>query len=176
MNDTQLKLRGFTKVQIVDPTTGTVVGDSGWKQNKITSTGFEHMAVGCVSGNPGSITAEGLGLGHFTNVNFTSTQLDFDSSPSVFNGRILATNANCSSEFVATSNGAILRFHATWLAASNWISQDSTINGIGIFNNTNAISNANIDANKMLAGTTFAESAWSADQEVRATYELKFSQ
>jgi hypothetical protein len=175
MSDTQLKLRGFTKVQIVDSTTGTVVGDSGWKQNKITETGFQYMAVGGASGNT-PITAEGLGLGYFTNTNFTSTQLDFDSSPAVSNARILVTNANCSSEFVATSNGAILRFQATWLAASNWISQDSTINGIGIFNNTSNTANADINANKMLAGTTFAESAWSQDQEVRATYELKFSQ
>ena len=124
MSETKLRLRGFTKVQIVDSDSGTVVGDSGWVQNKITKVGFHNMAVRGAAG----------------------------------------------------VSGAILRFHATWLAASNWISQDSTINGIGIFNNTNAISNANIDANKMLAGTTFAESAWSADQEVRATYELKFSQ
>jgi hypothetical protein len=83
-------------------------------------------------------------------------------------------DVNCNSILATVANGAILRFAATWPASANFIVADTIINGIGIFNNTATLQSA--DANKMLAGTTFAESAWSQDQEVRATYELKFSQ
>ena len=156
----KLCIRGFTKVQLVESKTGKIVGDSGWIKNKIQKTGLEQMIASRVGlTGVGGSTPRYVGLGnHTSSINSTNF--------SAFNTSVgLHTAVN--SGTIATTEGAYLQILNTFSGAAH-TPAGATISAIGMFN-TNTSSS-------MLAGTTFTGSTWANDQDVRVTYELRFTQ
>jgi len=160
------KLRGFTRVQLVDRKTGRVIGDTGYVRNKIQARGFEQMIVNNVAGSGTQRNPLYLQLGSFTG---TPTSANFDSMNTQAGQASQNGMASASRSYVTTSDGGILRLTAEWKGSDYITGADESINAIAMFNATNETGSA-------LAGATFSSSSWSSDQDVRATYELRFTQ
>jgi hypothetical protein len=60
------------------------------------------------------------------------------------------------------------RFTATFASANSHILASTTLGNIGIINNTTS-------AGTMMAAKSFATSQWNTNQDVNATYEIRFS-
>jgi hypothetical protein len=58
-----INVRGFFRVQIVDPETGEVSGDSQWMQNQVTNLGFNQFLVSALGSIAGSKYISHLALG-----------------------------------------------------------------------------------------------------------------
>ena len=66
---------GFFRIQIEDGPTGKIVGDSGWRKNRITDTGFQHYIVELMVGTTGSSRVTHAALGSGTEPGTTGTSL-----------------------------------------------------------------------------------------------------
>lgn len=154
-----VSIRGFTRAQLVDSKTGEILGDSGFVPNKIMITGFEQMLAARCAGNAGSYPRY-LAIG-----NQTADIVSTNNSLNTVVGSLSAIGANTST--ISTSDGAYLQLKATFVGTTH-TPAGASISAIGMYNSTQTTS--------MLAGTTFASSTWSNDQDVRVTYELRFSQ
>ncbi len=164
-----LKLRGVVRVQIVDRKTGEIVGDSGELYNAIQTIGWEQAIVNQVIGSGTTKNANFLCLG--------STALTINSSN--FSAFVTAAgtdsqngkNINAKSS-VAAAGGATARMEGLWLGANYVVGPgDDTINAIAITDGS-GLNGTEVH----LAGVTFSSSTWSTDQDVKATYELQFTQ
>jgi hypothetical protein len=149
-----IQLKGFFRAQIVDKKTKKIVGDSGWNQNVITNAGFESCIValpfdGITNSAQGSYMILGDG---------TDPATDATSLP--------GANTDLVSSFAGVSVVASLTARATQVFEGS----DSTmaaLKNIGIL----------LDATNgsLLCGQSFPTSALSSDQQVNASYELRFS-
>jgi hypothetical protein len=145
-----LALRGFLRLQIVDKKTRKVVGDTGWTENQITNYGYESCFVGAPIG-AGSVQAAGLMLGNGTNPASDATQLPSSNTDYYaafgYSSVIASLTARVSCSFDGTLGAA-------------------TFANMGLF----AASNGTI-----LCGKTFASSALTTDQDINASYEIRYS-
>lgn len=174
-----LTLRGFARVAIVDRKTGEIVGDTGFVKNKITDIGFRNMicnpimnlttAISLIS----NVTADStnrawpgyMALGSTSGIssnNFTGYGTAGAATYGASGGKVTSNHS-----FVATSEGGTIRATATW--TGTLLTADAGINSIAFFHTTQTTANP-------LSGVTFSASTWSSDQDVKATYELRFSQ
>ena len=144
-------VKGFFRLQIVDKKTKKIVGDSGYFQNQITNYGLESCVVALPLKCAGSIQASGMMLGSGTNPASDAVALDnslTDYWSSFGQSTVVASlTARATQSFDGTLGAA-------------------TLINIGIFA---------ASSGTLIAGKTFASSAITTDQDVNATYELRYS-
>lgn len=146
----KIVLKGFLRAQIVDKKTRKVVGDSGWIQNQITNYGLESCFVGSPIG-AGSEQVAAIILGSGTNPASNTASLP---------------NSN-TDYYAAFDYSSVIGSLTARMSASF----DGTL-GAATFANM-GIMNAITDP--LIAGKTFASSALATDQDINATYEIRYS-
>jgi hypothetical protein len=158
-NKDKVGVRGFFRVQVTED--GSVVGDSGWKENQVTNDGITQYIVNWVIGN----TASGKSVTHMA--------LGTGTAPAS-NGTSLAgelTHATNARKTVSTSvvDSRTAQFTAAFNSADSWLTAAATIQNVGLFNTSTT------GAGTVLAGNTYTTSGVATNQNVQVTYQLRFS-
>ena len=152
MRREMLRVRGFARVQIVDPATKKIVGDSGWQRNVVVNLGFQDYVCGAIGAIAGSKQVSYMAIGTGTKPGATATSLDGET------GARVTTSNSC----VASKT-----LQATCQFAGSDMGGTCTIQNVAL---------ANVSASgTILCGTTYATSQWASNQNVNATYQLRFS-
>lgn len=152
-----VKARGFFRLHIVED--GEVVGDSGWRENTIVNNGYGHYLVDLLGQGANSKQISRMMLGTGTAPGATDNTL---------NGELnTATYTRTTVSFTNTSSKTA-RFTATWASANSHITASVALSNIGIINNTTS-------GGTLMAGNTYTSSAWNTNQDINATYEIRFS-
>jgi len=150
-----VKVRGFGRVQLLNVKTGKIEGDSGWKRNTVTESGFDDAIVGAI----GKITASS----QTTHVQM-GTQTDAPAS----------TQTTLSGEFgtrvAIASGGTSLVGNGTLRTTVNFATDEntqSTIGAVGLYGSSSGSSCLNV--------ITVATSNKTTDQQANVTVEWRFS-
>ena len=152
-----IKVRGFFRVNILE--NGKVVGDSGWNPNTITDNGYSNYLLDLLGKSSSSKRVELMCLGTGTAPNATHNTLNGELNTATYS-RTAVTYANVSSRTA--------RFTATFASSSSHIVAATTLQNIGIINSTTS-------GGTLMAGNTYATSQWNTNQDLQATYEIRFS-
>lgn len=147
-----LKLKGFVRVQLVDAKTGKVLGDSGWKRNTVVNEGFQDYICNTIGGLGGSKTVSHMVIGTGTAPGVAANTLDGETG-----ARVTTSNSVVASKTL----------QSTCQFAGSDMGGTCTIQNVALANTANAGS--------ILCGTTYATSQWASNQNVNATYQLRFS-
>ncbi len=150
-------VKGFFRLQLTEA--GKIVGDSGWQENTVVNLGFSHYLVDLLGQGANSKQISRMMLGTGTAPGATDTALDGELTIGPYT-RTTVTFANTSSKTA--------RFTATFASANSHIAAAVTLRNIGIINNTTS-------AGTLMAGNTYSTSQWNTNQDVNATYEIRFS-
>lgn len=153
----RIPVRGFFRVAITE--NGQIVGDSGWKPNAVVNLGFSHYLCDLLGQGASSKQISRMMLGTGTAPGVTDTTLNGECNTATYT-RTTVTYSNVSSKTA--------RFTATWASSSSHILAATTLQNIGIINNTTS-------AGTLMAGNTYATSQWNTNQDVNATYEIQFA-
>ena len=153
-----VKAKGFFRLNIVED--GKVVGDSGWLENQVTDLGFSHYLVDLLGQGANSKQISRMMLGTGTAPNATHNTLNGELPTSTYT-RTTVTFSNVGSKTA--------RFTATFASADGHIAAAVTLQNIGIINNTTS-------GGTMMAGNTYSTSQWNTNQDLNATYEIRFSE
>ena len=153
-----IAVKGFFRVHIKE--NGKLVGDSGWRQNTVVNLGFSQYLVDLLGQGASSKQISRMMLGTGTAPGATDTTLDGELNTATYT-RTTVTFANTSSKTA--------RFTATFASANSHITAAVTLRNIGIINNTTS-------AGTLMAGNTYSTSQWNTNQDVNATYEIRFSE
>ena len=146
------KVKGFARMQITDPKSGKIVGDSGWRKNTVVNLGFADYIVGSIGAIAGSKQVSHMAIGTGTAPGVADTALAGETGV-----RVTTANSAISSKTL----------QATAQFAGSDMGSTCTIQNVALVN-TSA-------AGTILAGTTYATSQWASNQNVNATYQLRFS-
>lgn len=147
-----LKVKGFVRMQILEPVTGRVVGDSGWKKNTVVNLGFQDYIVGSLGGVGSSKQVSYMAIGTGTAPSATDTSLSGETGK-----RVVTSNSVSMSK----------TFQATAQFAGSDMGSTCTIQNVALVNVSSA--------GTILCGTTYSTSQWASNQNVNATYQLRFS-
>ena len=160
-----MKVRGFFHIQLVNAKTGKIDGEtSGY--NVVTANGFEKFIVGSI----GDLTAVTTNL--TINALALATKSDaISSSDNTIAGetggrKTLADTTNTASNRKLFSSPGTLQCVASW-SGTDLSAGPRTIGSIAAFNSSSGGS--------MACAATYTTSQWTSDQNVNATYELRFS-
>lgn len=145
-----IQLHGFLRIKIAE--NGKVVHDSGFKKNTVVNLGFQDYICNTLGALAGSKTVSHMQLGTGTAPGVADTSLQGET-------RIRKTTSN---SVVASKT---LQCTASWSSSDN--TANVTLQNIGLFN-TSA-------GGTLLCGGTYATSQWQSNQDVSATYQLRFS-
>lgn len=151
INEQAIKIKGMSRLQIVDKKTRRIVGDTGWRENQITNYGLNS----CICAAPigaASVQAAGMILGSGTVPASSATALD-------------GSNTDQYSTFAQSAVQASLSARMTQSFDGN-ASSMATLANIGILA---------ASTGSLIAGLTFASSSLGTDQDVNATYEFQYS-
>lgn len=161
--NSQTKVRGFFRLEITekDPKTGKdkVVGKTGWLKNQVTNLGIDAYLVDAIIGNsPITVSHMALGTGGAPASNAT-----------VLAGEI--THAAGSRQAVTTSVVAsrTAQFTGQFASANSFITAALNISNIGLWNTSTT------EGGTLFAGNTYASSALATNQNVNATYQIRFT-
>lgn len=149
--------RGFFRLQITED--GSVVGDSGWRENQVVDLGFSHYLVDLLGQGANSKQISRMMLGTGTQPGAAATSLPGELNTATYT-RTTVTFANSASKTA--------RFTATFASSSSHITASVALSNIGIINNTTS-------AGTLMAGNTYTSSAWNTNQDINATYEIRFA-
>ena len=149
-----LKVKGFFRVQLTEDGKG-VVGDSGWCENQVTNLGIQDYIVDWLVGD----TANGKSITHMA--------LGSGTQPAS-NGTALAGEVE-KRQAVSTSivSSRTAQFTAQFASGNSFVTNTQNISNVGLFN-TSA-------AGTIFAGNTYASSSCATNQNVNATYQIRFS-
>jgi len=149
MKDT-LKLKGFMRVQITDG--DRIVGDSGWKRNTVVNLGFQDYIVGSIGAVAGSkqVSYMAIGTGTAPAVGDTSLAGETGVRVTSSNSAVSSKTLQCTAQFAGSDMGSTC-----------------TIQNVALVNTSSG--------GTVLCGTTYATSQWASNQNVNATYQLRFS-
>ena len=153
-----VSVRGFFRLHIREG--GRIVGDSGWRANTVTNLGFSHYLTDLLGQGANSKQISRMMLGTGTAPNATHNTLDGELNTATYT-RTTVTFTNTSSKTA--------RFTATWASSSSHITASVALQNIGICNNTTS-------GGTIMAGNTYTTSAWNTNQDVNASYEIRFSE
>lgn len=166
-----VRMRGFFRLQITEdgPNGPKVMGDSGWNENIATNDGINQFLVNWLLGNTAAGKSVGfMALGTGTAPAATDTTL---------NGELFhkSTNATTNSRAaVSTSvvSSKTAQFVATFDSTNSFFTASANISNIGLFKDalTSLANNGTL-----FAGNTFASSAVATNQNVNATYQIRFA-
>lgn len=152
-----VNVKGFYRVHIRE--NGKLVGDSGWHQNAVVNNGFSMYLTDLLGQGASSKQISRMMLGSGTDPGVTDNTLNGEFNTATYT-RTTVTFANVGSKTA--------RFTATFGSANSHITASTTLGNIGIINNTTS-------GGTMMAGKSFATSQWNTNQDVNATYEIRFS-
>lgn len=176
-----VKVRGFFRLQISEdgPNGARVIGDSGidekgelingdgFRENQVTNDGITQYLVNAILGTTAK-TVSHMALGTGGAPAAGDTTLTGENFHKSTNG---TTNSRASvSTSVVSSKTA--QFTAAFNSANSFVTASVNISNIGLFN-TYLTSLAN--AGTLLAGNTYASSSLATNQNVNATYQIRFS-
>jgi len=147
-----LKVKGFFHLQIVDKDSGKIVGDTGWKQNTVVNLGFQDYICKAIGAIAGSKQVQNMAIGTGTAPGVTDTSLQGETGQRVTttNSVISSKTLQCTAQFAGTDMGGTCTIQNVALV-------DTSTGGT------------------ILCGTTYATSQWASNQNVNATYQLRFS-
>ena len=150
MKDT-MTVKGFMRLQLTD-LNGKIVGDSGWKKNTVVNLGFQDYIVSSVGKIGGSKQVEWMAIGTGGAPSATDTILAGETGVRVTttNSVISSKTLQCTAQFSGTAMGTTV-----------------TIQNVALANTSSG--------GTILAGTTYSTSQWASNQNVNATYQLRFS-
>ena len=152
MHKDRITVKGFGRVQRVNAKTGKIEGDSGWKRNTITESGFDDAIVGAIGGIAASSQFTHLQIGTQTNA-IVSTQVALSGE---HGDRIAVT---------PTLVGAgTLQALGTWATSQNNASSSAAIAAYG-----------SSSGSSCLNGILFTASSKTTDQQMVATMQWQFS-
>lgn len=152
-----IQVKGFFRLAIVE--NGEVVGDSGWRENQVVDLGFSHYMVDLLGQGANSKQISRMMLGTGTAPGAAATTLPGELNTATYT-RTTVSFANTGSKTA--------RFTATFASANSHITAAVTLQNIGIINNTTS-------AGTLMAGNTYATSQWNTNQDINATYEIRFA-
>jgi hypothetical protein len=152
-----VQANGFFRLQITED--GQVVGDSGWRENLVTDLGVSHYLVDLLGSGASSKQINRMMLGTGTAPVAANNTLHGELTNPTYT-RTTVTFANVGSKTA--------RFTATFASANSHIAAPVTLQNIGIINNT-------ASAGTMMAGNTYTTSQWNTNQDINATYEIRFA-
>ena len=148
-----LKVRGFVRFQMVESETGKPLGKpSKWYKNVVVNLGFQDYVCGSIGAILGSkqITHMAIGTG--------AAPVAADTSLSGEVGARATTLNTCA--------GSKTLQTTTQFAGSTLTAFPVTIQNVALVN-SGAVGT-------ILSGTTYATSQWNSNQNVNATYQLRF--
>jgi len=149
-------MRGFLRGQLINGETGKVEGDSGWVQNMVVGSGLGNLA-NLLGGQAGSYVVGYAVLGT-QNTAMDISQTTIVGTTASFNTVSLSVTSNQSS--------ATATLQATCSFASSQLSASCSVAAAGLYK-TNS-------AGSLIAGQTFATSAWNTNQNFNLTYQIRF--
>lgn len=152
-----VKVKGFFRLNIVEG--DKVVGDSGWCPNQVVDLGFSHYLVDLLGQGANSKQISRMMLGTGTVPGASATTLPGELNTATYT-RTTVSFANTGSKTA--------RFTATFASANSHITAAVTLQNIGIINNTTS-------AGTLMAGNTYSTSQWNTNQDINATYEIRFA-
>lgn len=158
-----VQVHGFFRVQVSEERgdgVKVVVGDSGWRKNQVVNLGFDQYLCQTLAGAAGSKTVSHMALGTGGAPAATDTSLAGE-----------VTHATDSRKSVSTSTIAskTVQFTAAFNSAASWITANVNISNIGLFNVSQTSSGT------IFAGNTYTSSTVATNQNVNATYQIRFS-
>lgn len=152
-----VRARGFFRLHIVE--NGKVVGDSGWRENTVVNLGYSHYLVDLLGQGASSKQISRMMLGTGTAPGTTDTSLQGELNTATYT-RTTVSFSNSASKTA--------RFTATFASSSSHITQSVSLQNIGIINNTTS-------GGTLMAGNTYTASVWNTNQDINATYEIRFT-
>ena len=153
-----IKIEGFSRVQIEDPKTGKIVGDSGWcGPNQVTNLGIQHYLVELLGNTTGSSQVGFVALGTGSVPGAADTTLEGEQ-----------TKRSTAITVTASASKTVV-FTATFNSGLSFVTATKSISNIGLF----ALSSAG--AGSLFAGNSYASSSCATNQNVNTTYEVRFS-
>lgn len=151
INERTIKIKGMSRLQIVDKKTRRIVGDTGWRENQITNYGLNSCICACPIG-AASVQAAGFVIGSGTVPASSHTVLD-------------GSNSDQYSAFAQSTVSGSLSARMTQSFDGN-VSSMATLANIGVLA---------ASTGSLIAGLTFASSSLGTDQDVNASYEFQYS-
>lgn len=156
-----IKIEGFFKLHIEDGPTGAIVGDSGWVQNMITDTGFQHYIVQLMGNSAGSARVSHAALGQGTAPGVTATSLESEVTGSAGAGRKAVTFSETGSKTA--------QWVCTFASTDSFVTTTATIKNVGLF------STSTVGGGSVFAGNTYNTSTVATNQNVNLTYQVRFA-
>jgi hypothetical protein len=149
-----IQVRGFARFQMVDAETGKPLGrPSKWYKNTVVNLGFAYYVCGSIGAMSNSTQVTYMAIGTGTAPAATDTSLQGE-----VGARATTTNSVQSSKTLQTT---------TQFAGSTLTAFPVTIQNVALVNTSSG--------GTILSGTTYATSQWNSNQNVNATYQLRFS-
>lgn len=148
----EVTVRGFCRVQLMNVKTGKIEGDSGWKRNTITESGFDDAIVGAIGGITNSSQVTHVQMGTQTAaVNSTQTSIsgEFGSRKATDESLVGAGTLQATANFATNEN------------------TQSTIGAVGLYGSASGSSCLNV--------ITVATSNKTTDQQANVTIQWQFS-
>lgn len=152
-----VQAKGFFRLQITQD--GEVVGDSGWRENLVTDLGVSHYLVDLLGAGASS---------KFINRMMLGTGTAPVAANNTLHGELTNTGYTRTTVTFANVGSKTARFTATFASAQSHIVAPVVLQNIGIINNT-------LSAGTMMAGNTYTTSTWNTNQDINATYEIRFA-
>jgi len=154
---TEVTVKGFFRGQLINNETGKIEGDTGWRQNKLSTAGLVNIAR-LLGGVAGSYIVGYACLG---------TQTDaVDMAQSVLTGSVNSYRAITTS----TSGAATLTLTASFAGTS--LATTVNVNAVAL-HSTNA--SAGLIALQLFGtNATNGSSSWATNQDFNLTYQLRF--
>ena len=150
----KVAIRGFARFQIVDAASGkAVTKKSKWYENTVVNLGFQDYVCGAIGAIGGSKQVAFMAIGTGTAPGAASTSLAGET------GSRYATSNSC---IASKTMQSTCQFLGADMAST------CTIQNV-------ALVNATATSATILSGTTYATSQWASNQNVNATYQLRFS-
>lgn len=158
-----LKIEGFSRVRI--RTNGKIVGDSGWTgPNAIVNLGFKYYLC-CLLGSYASSLQIGYAvLGEGTQPAAANTVLENECSGTGGVPIRVAVTA-------VTSGNHTMQFTVTFASSLSFVTATESIRNIGL----HAVSYHSNTVGTLFCGNTFTSSSCATNQDVNATYQIRFS-
>jgi len=147
-----MQVKGFFRLQIVDKESGKIAGDTGWRENTVVNLGFQDYICRSIGAIVGSKQVSHMAIGTGTAPSVTDTSLAGETGL-----RVTTTNSVVSMKTL----------QATAQFAGTDMGSTCTIQNVALANTSSG--------GTILCGTTYTTSQWASNQNVNATYQLRFS-
>ena len=154
-NKDAIKVRGFFKLQIVDPD-GTIVGDSGLRENTVTNLGKQHYLAELLGAISGSSQIGYAALGTGSAPNATHTTQDGELGENVRDAVSKSQNGSTS-----------VVFYGTFASADAFVTATRNLSNIGLW--------ATNTGGSLFAGASYTSSSCGTNQAVNYTYTITFT-